>query len=98
MAIESTKQLYDYFFRRLEVYDERERRQITEIVLEYFLDVDRTSILVDSAIEPVSDELKQDFRNVAKRINALEPVRLLSKMIPRLRAESTGERITSLGK
>ncbi len=74
MAIESTKQLYDYFFRRLEVYDERERRQITEIVLEYFLDVDRTSILVDSAIEPVSDELKQDFRNVAKRINALEPV------------------------
>ena len=55
MAIESTKQLYDYVFRRLEVYDERERRQITEIVLEYFCDVDRTSILIDSAIEPVRE-------------------------------------------
>lgn len=74
MAIESTKQLYDYVFRRLEVYDERERRQITEIVLEYFCDVDRTSILIDSAIEPVSDEMKQEFRNVTKRINTLEPV------------------------
>jgi release factor glutamine methyltransferase len=77
MAIESTKQLYDYVFRRIEVYEERERRQLTEIVLEYFLDVTRTAILIDTPIEQPSDELKQELRDVCKRINQLEPIQYI---------------------
>lgn len=74
MAIESTKELYDFVFKRLEVYDERERRSITEIVLEYFLDVSRTAILTDSPIEPPTEDQKYELKKITKRINALEPV------------------------
>ena len=74
MAIETSKQLYDFVFKRIEVYDERERRQITEIILEYFLDVSRTAILIDTPITPPSEEEKYEMKKVTKRINAMEPV------------------------
>lgn len=77
MAIETSKQLYNFVFNRLEVYEERERRQITEIILEYFLDVDRTAILIDSVIEPPSDELKYDLKKVTKRVNNYEPIQYI---------------------
>ena len=77
MAIETTKQLYDFVFKRLEVYDERERRQITEIVLEYFLDINRTAILIDSPIVPPTDEMKADLKKVTKRINTKEPIQYI---------------------
>lgn len=77
MAIETSKQLYNFVLNRLEVYEERERRQITEIILEYFLDVDRTAILIDSVIEPPSDELKYDLKKVTKRVNNYEPIQYI---------------------
>lgn len=77
MAIESTKQLYEFVLNRLEVYDERERRQITEIILEYFLDVSRTQILIDSPIIPPSEELKYELKRVTKQVNALVPIQYI---------------------
>lgn len=74
MAIETSKQLYDFVLNRLDVYDDREQRQITEIILEYLLDVSRTQILIDTVITPPSEETKYEIKKITKRINALEPV------------------------
>lgn len=77
MPIETTKQLYDFVFKRLEGPDERENRQITEMILEYFLDVDRTTILIDSPIEIPSDEMKYEIKKVTKRVNKQEPIQYI---------------------
>lgn len=72
--METSRQLYDYVLNRLEVYDEREQRQITEIVLEYLLDVSRTAILIDTPIEKPTAEIKYEIKKITKQINALVPV------------------------
>jgi len=77
MAIETTKQLYKFVFDKITLEDERENRQITEIILEYFLDVDRTSILVDAPIIPPSDEMKYELKKVVKRVNLHEPIQYI---------------------
>ena len=77
MPIETTKQLYDFVLNRLEGSDERENRQIAEMILEYFLDVDRTAILINNPIEIPSDEMKYEIKKVTKRVNQKEPIQYI---------------------
>lgn len=70
--MKTTKDLFQYLFNKILVYEPNERKVIVHWLLEHFLHISRTDIVLEKTLE--TTQLEMDWDTILQRINAHEPI------------------------